>query len=122
VAASPLDLIRLVAPTTPPERLAQATGGGGGFVYLISRLGVTGARARVPDDLGAQVARVRAATPLPVAVGFGISTAAQVREAARLADGVVVGSALVEALGKGGPAGAERLVRELAQAARERAA
>jgi tryptophan synthase alpha chain len=122
VVASPLDLIRLVAPTTPPERLIQAATGGGGFVYLISRLGVTGARARVPDDLGAQVARVRAATTLPVAVGFGISTAAQVREAARLADGVVVGSALVEALGAGGPAAAERLVRELAQAARERAA
>lgn len=122
VMASPLDLIRLVAPTTPPERLIQAATGGGGFVYLISRLGVTGARARVPDDLGAQVARVRAATTLPVAVGFGISTAAQVREAARLADGVVVGSALVEALGAGGPAAAERLVRELAQAARERAA
>jgi tryptophan synthase alpha chain len=122
VAASRLDLIRLVAPTTPPERLQQAAGGGGGFVYLISRLGVTGARARVPDDLGAQVARVRAATTLPVAVGFGISTAAQVRETARLADGVVVGSALVEALGAGGPVGAERLVRELAQAARERAA
>ncbi len=122
VAASPLDLIRLVAPTTPPERLALAAGGGGGFVYLISRLGVTGARARVPDDLGAQVARVRAATALPVAVGFGISTPAQVRAAARLADGVVVGSALVEALGANGPAGAERLVRELVQAARERAA
>jgi tryptophan synthase alpha chain len=122
VAASTLDLIRLVAPTTPPERLKQAVSGGGGFVYLISRLGVTGARARVPDDLGAQVARVRAATTLPVAVGFGISTAAQVRETARLADGVVVGSALVEALAAGGPAGVERLVRELAQAARERAA
>jgi tryptophan synthase alpha chain len=122
VAASPLDLIRLVAPTTPPERLTQAASGGGGFVYLISRLGVTGARARVPDDLGAQVARVRAATTLPLAVGFGISTAAQVRETARLADGVVVGSALVEALRAGGPAAAERLVRELAQAARERAA
>jgi tryptophan synthase alpha chain len=125
VVASTLDLIRLVAPTTPPERLTQAVGGGGGgdgFVYLISRLGVTGARARVPEDLGAQVARVRAATTLPIAVGFGISTAAQVRETARLADGVVVGSALVEALAAGGPAGAERLVRELAQAARERAA
>lgn len=122
VAASTLDLIRLVAPTTPPERLTQAVGGGGGFVYLISRLGVTGARARVPEDLGAQVARVRAVTALPVAVGFGISTAAQVRATARLADGVVVGSALVEALAAGGPAGAERLVRELAQAARERAA
>jgi tryptophan synthase alpha chain len=122
VAASPLDLIRLVAPTTPAERLARAAGGGGGFVYLISRLGVTGARARIPEDLGAQVTRVRRATTLPVAVGFGISTPAQVRETARLADGVVVGSALVEALATGGPAGAERLVRELAQATRERAA
>ncbi|MGH7568654.1 MAG: tryptophan synthase subunit alpha [Gemmatimonadales bacterium] len=125
VRASPLDLIRLVAPTTSAERLAAAVGGerGGngasGFVYLISRLGVTGAREDVPPDLAAQVARVRAVTPLPVAVGFGIGTPAQARAAARCADGVVVGSALVQAAGSGGPAAVERLVRDLAAAVRQ---
>jgi len=68
------------------------------------------------------VARVRAATPLPGAVGVGISNAAQARATARIADGVVVGSALVERLGTEGLAGAERLLRELASAVRERAA
>lgn len=120
VAASPLALIRLIAPTTTPERLARATSAASGFVYLISRLGVTGARDRVPPDLEAQVRRVRAATALPIAVGFGISTAAQARVAVRWADGVVVGSALVEALGSGGLSAAEQLVRELAAAVRGR--
>src|SRR5712691_3519296 len=74
VSASPLALIRLVDPTTDDGRLRLAAAGATGFVYLISRLGVTGARARIPPDLEAQVRRVRAATPLPVAVGFGIAT------------------------------------------------
>ncbi|MGH7674715.1 MAG: tryptophan synthase subunit alpha, partial [Gemmatimonadales bacterium] len=65
VAASPLALIRLIAPTTSPERLARAVSGARGFVYLISRLGVTGVRDAVPPDLAAAVARVRDATPLP---------------------------------------------------------
>ena len=122
VQASPLALIRLIAPTTTPQRLAAVVRGAGGFVYLISRLGVTGTRDAVPAHLAAQVARVRAATPLPVAVGFGISNAAQARATARIADGVVVGSALVERLGTEGLVGAERLLRELASAVRERAA
>jgi tryptophan synthase alpha chain len=116
VTASPLALIRLVAPTTTPERLAQAVGGASGFLYFISRLGVTGARDAVPPDLAAHVARIRAASPLPIAVGFGISTPAQARATAALADGVVVGSALVEALAGGGLPAAERLVREFARA------
>src|SRR5439155_60920 len=92
VAASPLALIRLIAPTTTAERLACAVGGGAsGFLYLISRLGVTGARDQVPADLPDHVARVRAASNLPLAVGFGLSTPAQARATARLADGVVVG-------------------------------
>ncbi len=118
VAASPLALIRLIAPTTTPDRLARAVRGASGFLYLISRLGVTGAHDQVPGDLGEHVARVRAASPLPLAVGFGIGTPAQVRAAAALADGVVVGSAIVEALGGGGLAAAERLVRELGAAVR----
>ena len=118
VAASPLAPIRLIAPTTTPERLARAVRGASGFIYLISRLGVTGRRDEVPADLAIHVARIRAVTPLPVAVGFGIGTAPQARTAARIADGVVVGSALVEALGSGGLAAAERLVRDLSAAVR----
>lgn len=118
VAASPLDMIRLVAPTTPDERLAVALHDASGFVYLISRLGVTGARADIPADLERHVRRVRAASSLPVAVGFGISTPAQAAAAARCADGVVVGSALVELLGAGGPAAVERLLTELVHAVR----
>src|SRR2546422_6398853 len=90
VAASPVALIRLIAPTTTDERLASAVRGASGFIYLISRLGVTGARDRIPPDLAEQVGRVRAVTSLPIAAGFGISTAAQVRAAARAADGGVV--------------------------------
>jgi tryptophan synthase alpha chain len=116
LAASPLALIRLIAPTTPPERLGRAVAGARGFLYLIARLGVTGARDDVPPDLPAHVARVRAASDLPVAVGFGISTPAQARAAAELADGVVVGSALVDALSTGGLAALERVARELAAA------
>jgi len=116
VTRSPLALIRLVAPTTDDMRLAEALKGAKGFVYLISRLGVTGARDQVPADLEQYVRRVRAATPLPVAVGFGISTPPQAAAAARYADGVVVGSALMDALAQGGVGAAERLVRELAAA------
>jgi len=116
VTKSPLALIRLVAPTTDDTRMSRALAGATGFVYLISRLGVTGARDEVPADLEPNVRRVRAATPLPVAVGFGIGTAAQAAAAARYADGVVVGSALMDVLARGGVAAAERLVGELARA------
>jgi tryptophan synthase alpha chain len=118
VRDSALDLIRLVAPTTDDRRLKTALSGATGFVYLISRLGVTGARADVPADLDVQVKRIRAAAParLPIAVGFGIGTPAQAAAAARSADGVVVGSALMDALAKGGVAAMQRLTRELAGA------
>ena len=119
VTASELALIRLIAPTTRPERLARAVQGASGFIYLISRLGVTGARDGVPADLATHVRRIRAVTPLPVAVGFGIGTPAQARATARVADGVVVGSALVEALAAGGLSEAERLVSALVAAVRE---
>jgi tryptophan synthase alpha chain len=113
VQRSSLDLIRLIAPTTRPERLTAAVEGAQGFVYLVARLGVTGASRSLAADLTDSVARVRGATGLPIAVGFGISTAEQARTVARLADGVVVGSALVEALGNDGVAGAKRFLREL---------
>jgi tryptophan synthase alpha chain len=111
--ASPLDLIRLVAPTTRDDRLAQAVTDAQGFIYLVARLGVTGASRALSDDLADSVARVRRVTPLPVAVGFGISTPAQAAEVARMADGVVVGSALVDALGRDGVAGARRFLQTL---------
>lgn len=98
--ASGLDFVRLVAPTTPAPRMEEIGRHGGGFVYLISRLGVTGERAALADDLPETVARLRAATTLPLCIGFGISTPEQARDAARLGDGVVVGSALVRAAGE----------------------
>jgi tryptophan synthase alpha chain len=96
-----LDLIRLIAPTTSPERLSAALDGATGFVYLISRLGVTGRRTEINRALEQQAQAVRARTDLPVAVGFGIGDGEQARTVARFADGVVVGSALVERLGRG---------------------
>jgi tryptophan synthase alpha chain len=116
VTKSAIDLIRLVAPTTDDRRLKTAMTNASGFVYLISRLGVTGARDTVPSDLEQNVRRIRAVTRLPVAVGFGISTPAQAQAAARHADGVVVGSALMDALATGGVTAAERLARDLATA------
>jgi tryptophan synthase alpha chain len=98
--ASGLDFVRLVAPTTPLPRMEEIGRHGGGFVYLISRLGVTGERAALPDDLPETVARLRAATALPLCIGFGISTPEQARTAAQLGDGVVVGSAIVRAAGQ----------------------
>jgi len=95
--ASRLDFVRLVAPTTPTERMAEIGRHGGGFVYLISRLGVTGEQDALASDLPDSVERLRSATVLPICIGFGISTPAQARAAADLADGVIVGSALVRA-------------------------
>lgn len=122
VSDAELDLIRLVAPTTTDERLAAAVRGAGGFIYLISRLGVTGARSDAPVDLDRHVRRLRAVSRLPIAVGFGISTPAQAALAARSADGVVVGSALVDALGSGGLSAARRLLEDLAGALATRGA
>lgn len=95
--ASGLDFVRLVAPTTPETRMAEIGRHGGGFVYLISRLGVTGERDSLAVDLPDTVARLRRSTTLPICIGFGISTPEQARAAAQLGDGVVVGSALVRA-------------------------
>jgi tryptophan synthase alpha chain len=92
---SPLDYVRLVAPTTPATRMAEIARHGSGFVYLISRLGVTGAKDSIADDLPDTIARLRGATDLPICVGFGISTADQAERVGRMADGVVVGSAIV---------------------------
>ncbi len=95
--ASGLDFVRLVAPTTPVERMAEIARHGGGFVYLISRLGVTGEQEALSGELPAVVARLRSATSLPICIGFGISTPEQAKAVALLGDGVVVGSAIVRA-------------------------
>jgi len=91
----------LVAPTTPRERMAEIARHGSGFVYLISRLGVTGVQETTAMELPETIARLRSTTTLPICVGFGISTPAQARSIGRLADGVVVGSALVRAAEQG---------------------
>jgi tryptophan synthase alpha chain len=101
-AAHELATVFLVAPTTPPERVHLATERTTGFVYAVSRAGVTGVRESLPADLADLVAGIRAATDLPVAVGFGISTADHVRQVCRIADGAVVGSALVKVIAEHG--------------------
>ena len=97
LGSGPLAYVRLVAPTTPTERMRQIASHGRGFVYLISRLGVTGVRDTLPSDLPTTIARLRGATALPICVGFGISTAAHAASVGADADGIVVGSALVRA-------------------------
>jgi tryptophan synthase alpha chain len=97
---SELAFVRLVAPTTPTERMREIAKNGSGFVYLISRLGVTGAQQALSADLVETTERLRGATELPICVGFGISNGEQARAAAALTDGVVVGSALVKAAGE----------------------
>ena len=95
-----LDTVFLAAPTSTPARLRQIARLSRGFVYLISRRGVTGARADVPPDVRAMVKRLRRFTKLPIAVGFGIARPEQVAALNGVADGVVVGSALVECCGR----------------------
>ncbi|MHC4821816.1 MAG: tryptophan synthase subunit alpha [Planctomycetota bacterium] len=102
---SPLDLIRLIAPTTAPDRIAVVAEGGQGFLYYISRTGVKGARADLSDSLASDLKRLRREVNLPLAVGFGISTPEQAALVAGIADGVVVGSALIKALDGGGISG-----------------
>jgi tryptophan synthase alpha chain len=100
IGAGPLEFIRLVAPTTPLERMREIGEHGRGFVYLISRLGVTGARDDLPAELPQTARRLREATSLPVCVGFGVSRPEQAARVAAIADGVVVGSAIVRAAGE----------------------
>ena len=94
---SDLAFIRLVAPITPLDRMKEIARNGSGFVYLISRLGVTGAQKTLAADLPETASRLRSATNLPICVGFGVSEPAQARAASAVADGVVVGSAIVRA-------------------------
>lgn len=99
---SGLKRIRLIAPTTPDARIAQLTENAGGFIYYVSQEGVTGMRSEVATSIGERVAAIRATTTLPIAVGFGISTPDHVRAVAKVADGVIVGSAIVRQIAETG--------------------
>lgn len=112
LGSGPLEFVRLVAPTTPRARMAEIVKHGRGFVYLISRLGVTGMQEEIAADLPRSLADLRSVCTLPICVGFGISNAAQAREIGAFADGIVVGSALVKAADTSVDA-ALALVREL---------
>jgi tryptophan synthase alpha chain len=121
--ASGIKMIFLLAPTSTEERRRAAGEVAGGFLYFVSVTGVTGARQALPVELEAQVQSVRAAAPVPVVVGFGVSSPAQAAEVARFADGVVVGSAIVSRLAEAGTRAARvarvsRFVRGLKRAMR----
>jgi tryptophan synthase alpha chain len=93
-----LDFIRLVAPTTDDKRLPQVMNGSSGFVYYVSITGITGTRSATTEHLSQAIPRIRKATDLPIAIGFGVRTPAQAAEASRIADAAVVASALIETL------------------------
>ncbi|MFN6963345.1 MAG: tryptophan synthase subunit alpha [Pyrinomonadaceae bacterium] len=106
-----LDLISLVAPTTSDARLERICRAASGFIYAVSRAGVTGAREAMTADAERLVERARQFTDLPVAVGFGISTAAQVEDVWRYADAAVVGSAIVAEIASASAAGSDPVER-----------
>ncbi len=127
--AAGLALIRLVAPTTDDARLGRILANCAGFVYYVSVTGITGTKSAMTRDVAAGLARVRKATDLPVAVGFGVRNAGQASEIAGFADAVVVGSAIVQRIestlvdgraGSGTIPGVEALIRELADGVRNR--
>jgi tryptophan synthase alpha chain len=107
-----LDPIFLISPTTSDERVRKSSALGRGFLYVISRLGVTGARDDMAADIGSLVARVRRSATLPLALGFGISRPEHVAEACRHADAAVVGSAIVRLAAEAGPERAPGAVRD----------
>jgi tryptophan synthase alpha chain len=114
--AEGLALVPLVAPTTTEERVRGIGADARGFVYAVSLTGTTGERSALAEGLTDMVGRVRGATEVPVAVGFGISTGEQARAVAEIADGVIVGSRIVRAAGEGGPGAVGQVVEELASA------
>ena len=118
-AEAGLAVVYLVAPTTPPERRGWIANRASGFLYCVSLVGVTGARTSLPPQVARLVRDVKAASPIPVGVGFGVSRPAHVKALARAgADGVIVASALVDALGEEGRnvAALSRLVQSLREA------
>lgn len=125
LTAAGIDPILLITPTSGKARIKTASKAGSGFLYLVSRTGVTGARRRLDPDLESLIAQVQKGSRLPVAVGFGISDAEQVHQVADWADGVVVGSAIVEQVASIGDDDTlaptvEAFVRPLVEACRNR--
>lgn len=119
-----LNAIQLVTPTTPDERIDKIVKRASGFVYCVSREGVTGVQDKLAEGAGALVRRIKARTECPVALGFGIGTPEQARDAARLSDAVVVGSAIVNKFHNNphtpeGRADAAKFVGEMAKAVKE---
>jgi tryptophan synthase alpha chain len=112
-------LIQLVTPTTPRDRAVRIAQASTGFLYCVSITGITGERARLPDELLEQLAWLRAQTSLPLCVGFGISRPEHVRLLRDLADGIIVGSALVRRLEQVGTKPVEQIVREVGDLAEE---
>ena len=106
-----LALVQLVTPATPPERLRLISAASSGFIYAVTRTGITGKGSGLPDELAEYLAAVKAGSRLPVCAGFGVRERTQVELIGRHADGVIVGSALVEVLERGGDPGT--FVREL---------
>ena len=115
--AAGIDTVLLVAPSSPPDRVERICARSRGFVYAVARMGVTGERRELGVDAARVVERIRACTDMPVCVGVGVSTPAQAAEVCEVADGVVVGSALVRRLLEGaGPDGAAAFVGSLREA------
>ena len=115
--AAGVDTVLLVAPSSPPERVEQICARARGFVYAVARMGVTGERVDLGDDVAKVVGRIRQCTDMPVCVGVGVSTPEQAVQICEVADGVVVGSALVRRLLEGsGPEGAAEFVSSFRRA------
>jgi tryptophan synthase alpha chain len=115
--AAGIEMVLLVAPSSPEDRVARICARAGGFVYAVARMGVTGERADLGDDARRVVERIRRHTDMPVCVGVGVSTPEQAAEVCEVADGVVVGSALVRRLLEGGgPEGAAEFIASFRRA------
>ncbi len=110
-----LHLVQLVAPTTADKRAKMLVGKSQGFIYYVSLRGVTGARKALPEDLKSHLSKLKRMTSKPVLAGFGISTPQQARDISKMADGVIVGSAVIERLKRGVPA-AERFIEAMSRA------
>jgi tryptophan synthase alpha subunit len=110
-----LRVIYLLAPTSPPERIARVAELGSGFVYCVSVTGVTGVRDELPAELADFVGRVRASTDLPIAVGFGISQHKHFQSVGRIADAAIVGSAIIDTIDGGNPSEAAARVKQYAE-------
>ncbi len=110
-----ISFIPLVTPTTPPDRAARIAESATGFLYYVSVTGITGTRDELPDELADAVSRLRDKSPVPVCVGFGVSRPDQAAQVAQVADGVIVGSAIVRKIAQVDKTGREETVQEVAR-------